>query len=293
MTALIILVVACFTQCDQYGKGGEEKAEAVEKPFFGYYLNNPDKKYKLPTDLEEISGLSYYKENKLATVQDEEGVLYIYDLDEEKIVSEIKFARSGDFEGVETEGFHAYTTRSDGTIFAFPVTEGVYRNATEYDTDLSRSNNVEGIAYIKEPHGLLLALKGDADLKGKKEKGKAFYFFDLEKEELRNKPLFKLTRQQLEAYSKKQKLNIEVNDFKPSGLAVHPHSNDLYVLSHLGKLLVVTDLTGEIKGVAKLDMKLLRQPEGLCFTPDGTLFIASEGRGGRGYLLEYHLSKVP
>ena len=293
MIALIILVITCFSQCDQYRDGGEEKENVVEKPFFGYYLNRPDKKYKLPTDLEEISGLSYYKDNQLAAVQDEEGLLYIYGLDEEKIVNEIKFARSGDFEGVEIEGFHAYVTRSDGTLFIFPVTNGVYRNAMEFDTDLSRSNNVEGIAYVKEPRGLLLALKGDADLKGKKEKGKAFYFFDLEKEALRSKPLFKITRAQLEAYSKKRQLNIEVNDFKPSGLAFHPHSSDLYVLSHLGKLLVVTDLTGEIKGMAKLDMKLLRQPEGLCFTPDGTLFIASEGRGGRGYLLEYHPSLVP
>jgi uncharacterized protein YjiK len=39
--------------------------------------------------------------------------------------------------------------------------------------------------------------------------------------------------------------------------------------------------------VQKLDKELLPQPEGICFSPDGIMFISSEGKGGKGRILVF------
>jgi uncharacterized protein YjiK len=41
----------------------------------------------------------------------------------------------------------------------------------------------------------------------------------------------------------------------------------------------------------KLNPKIFRQPEGICFSPDGTMYIASEGDGMEGTLLKFKPGK--
>jgi sugar lactone lactonase YvrE len=38
--------------------------------------------------------------------------------------------------------------------------------------------------------------------------------------------------------------------------------------------------SGELKAIQKLDANLLLQPEGICFSPDGTMYISTEGKHG-------------
>jgi len=61
----------------------------------------------------------------------------------------------------------------------------------------------------------------------------------------------------------------------------------MYLLAAEGARLLVLDRMGIIRTVARLDPKTFRQPEGICFAPDGTLFIASEGKDGKGYILKF------
>ncbi|MEL6720372.1 MAG: SdiA-regulated domain-containing protein, partial [Bacteroidota bacterium] len=75
--------------------------------------------------------------------------------------------------------------------------------------------------------------------------------------------------------------------FAPSAIAIHPITKDWYILSSVGKLLVVLDQEGNIQNVEKLSARLMKQPEGLCFDTNGDLFITSEGDGGKGRLFKY------
>ena len=59
------------------------------------------------------------------------------------------------------------------------------------------------------------------------------------------------------------------------------------MISNIGKLLIVMDRRGEILDIHALDIKLFRQPEGICFSPSGDLFISNEGQGGKGYILKF------
>ena len=71
------------------------------------------------------------------------------------------------------------------------------------------------------------------------------------------------------------------SSFQPSGIEVHPKTGHIYVLAHVGKLLVVLNRRGKILHIAKLKSKHLDQPEGITFAPDGTMYISSEAAGGK------------
>ena len=50
-----------------------------------YDLDRPIKKYSVEKGLKEISGLAWYKKDHFATIQDEDGEIYIYDLSKEDV----------------------------------------------------------------------------------------------------------------------------------------------------------------------------------------------------------------
>jgi hypothetical protein len=39
--------------------------------------------------------------------------------------------------------------------------------------------------------------------------------------------------------------------------------------------------------MTEFDKKLFRQPEGICFKPNGDLFISNEGDGGKAKILKF------
>ena len=77
--------------------------------------------------------------------------------------------------------------------------------------------------------------------------------------------------------------------FSPSAIAVHPKTGQMYVLSSVGKILVVLDAKGNVQKVEKLDKSEYRQPEGLCFAKDGTMYMSSEGKGGKARIYRFDM----
>src|SRR5205814_2369955 len=69
--------------------------------------------------------------------------------------------------------------------------------------------------------------------------------------------------------------------FFPSAIAVHPITHDIYILSTKdNKCMAQYSYNGELKSLQFFDKDLLPQPEGICFAPDGTMYISTEGRHG-------------
>ena len=64
--------------------------------------------------------------------------------------------------------------------------------------------------------------------------------------------------------------------FKPSGIAIHPITKELYIISSVNKALVVAGQDGKIKDAYQLDPAVFKQPEGITFTPWGDLLISNE-----------------
>lgn len=71
------------------------------------------KTWEMPMELNEISGIAWIGEGKIACVQDEDGIIFIYNLNENKVEKTVNFAKSDDYEGITVVDGTAYVLRSD------------------------------------------------------------------------------------------------------------------------------------------------------------------------------------
>lgn len=264
------------------------KASAIHDGSFSYNLSNPSEKWVLPGELREISGLSYTPAGQLACIQDENGLLYLLDFEEKKITKRLSFAKNSDYEGVEIIGDTAYVLRSDGTLFVFYSTAKTI-SATKINTSLSKKNDAEGLAFDPVTHQLLIACKGNAGTKnGGKIKGRAIYAYDLKQRKLSDSPAYLIKTKPLKESLDKSNLNPKKHDFfRFSGIAIHPVTKKIYIIGTVGKLLLIIDRTGRINTSVHLQPNIFLQPEGICFDPEGNLYISSEGKSGKGYVLKF------
>jgi uncharacterized protein YjiK len=267
-----------------------------------YELASPDQRFTMPASLEEISGISWAGKEKLACIEDEKGIIYCYSLEEEKVVSEVEFGKDGDYEDIAVVKSTAYVLKSNGNIFQVKDFTKEDIKVKEYKTPLSNKNDAEGLAFDPSANRLLIACKGSPSYeKENPYKGfRAVYYFDLETKQLYDKPLYLIDLRNIDAYkdqgsfaqfSSKLAKILGISDpyasFRPSGIALHPLTNEIYIISSVGKLMVILDREGYILGVQSLDPTLFRQPEGICFSPQGDLYISNEGMGGKGYILKF------
>jgi hypothetical protein len=79
---------------------------------------------------------------------------------------------------------------------------------------------------------------------------------------------------------------------KPSAAAIHPITGELFVLASVNKALLVFNKDRSFNKVYALDPGVLKQPEGICFTPAGDLIISNEAAGaGTANILIYKYGK--
>ena len=53
--------------------------------------------------------------------------------------------------------------------------------------------------------------------------------------------------------------------------------------------MIIIDRKGNVLDVQDLRNNIFRQPEGICFSPSGDLFISNEGNGGKATILRFKL----
>jgi uncharacterized protein YjiK len=271
------------------------------KPTIEYPLpfdfDHPLEIIKLPQSLHEISGITFYRKNELACVQDEKGIIYFYDIKKDKLRKNIPFAGSKDYEAITNVDDTLFVLCSNGEISEIDVSnENNY--AHTYSTFLSKRNNSEGICYDKLAHRLLVACKGKPE-KGTAARGmKVIYAFDLNKRELEENPVYVIDPDTVEShfvneiespvfekiFSKKKTAGLFM--FEPSEVGIDPLTNDVYVLSSVGKTILALTYDGKIKFAFHLNPEIFKQPEGISFSKDGSMFISDEGKGGKANLIK-------
>jgi len=248
----------------------------------GYDLKHPVTT-KLPFVLNEISGLTYYSHDKsLFAIQDEEGYLYKIYTDRKDSMLRWKFAGHGDFEDLVLLDSTFYILRSDGDIFATTIKDSV--TSTKYDFP-DKGNEIESMYYDPALRQMILVCKSCQDDKRKK---LSTYAFD------------PTTRQYVTdtmQFDTKEIARLEGEEkikFKPSAAAINPLNGKIYLVSSVNKLLVIANRDGTIAEAYDLDPGLFKQPEGIAFAPDGTMYISNESADiGAATILTfpYHLNK--
>jgi uncharacterized protein YjiK len=284
---------ACNAKADYNGKAGTEKEGKKGKKNKGAREEAAStavaviKKWEMPSILQEVSGIAWMGDNRFACVQDEAGVIFIYNTSTKKIEKQISFGAAGDYEGIALAGKTAYVVRSDGKIFGVNSLDSPQPEIKEYTTPLTAKNNVEGITYDRKNQRLLLVIKG-AETGSRDFKG--VYAFDLNTKKLVPEPIIKLNLSDAALSGFKGK-NLN-NAIQPSEIAVHPLTGLIYITEATNPQLFVLQPDGKIKSRFKLDGGAFSQPEGLAFSPEGDLFISNEGKTGYGNILQVQIDNL-
>lgn len=238
-----------------------------------YDFKKPVAYFEMPHPLSEISGIDILNGTQFVTHNDEEGYLFIYNTRQNAIEKQVKFGKDGDYEDVAIVGSTAYVLRSDGVLFEV-VNFQEAPAVTVHNTFLSKKDDVEGLCYDRENNRLLLACKGKKD--------KTIYAFSLEKKELNPDPVFEIDPKAIE-----DKFHIKAT-FSPSAIGIHPISKNYYVLSSVGKMLAEFDNNGNLIHVFNIDYSRFEQPEGLCFSKNGDIYISNEANEGKANILKFN-----
>ncbi|HQN94616.1 MAG TPA: hypothetical protein PKV50_06480 [Prolixibacteraceae bacterium] len=274
------------------GKYFKPKNLVVNEPWTQQYLSGsvayrkapynfltPTSSYEMPEVLKEISGIAPMNTTTLYAVQDESGAVFKYDLKKESISGLHRFTDVGDFEDVTTDGATLYALRSDGTIFSF--------NVANFDGKITQtvlqlnSLNAEGIFYNQHDRMLYIVCK-DQPIDGESWQ-RNIYKIDPKGTGMAKLALTidikEIVRKIKVDYPLATSSNLQ---FNPSAIAIHPLTNEMYILSASNKLLAIYK-NSKLSAVYPLPAETFYKPEGLAFMPDGSLYISSEGIK-KGYL---------
>jgi hypothetical protein len=273
---------------------GQNKNAEIPTDFaFPYDLSKPDEIHELPDILKEISALTIAPNGELACVQDEDGIIFFYNLDKKEITNRIIFGKPNDYEGLEFVGEIAYVLQSDGTIYEIENLGKIDQKVTTYDTYLNEKNDTEGLAYDAENNHLLIACKGKGTTAQMDyDDSKIVFAFNLATQKLADNPVIEFKKEALYDFIESnnlKKLSFKLNKkmpFNPSGIAMQ--NGFYFTIASVGKMLITTDKSGNIQYMEKLDKDLMPKPEGIVFDKNGNLFIASEGKkDGEGRILMF------
>lgn len=239
--------------------------------------------WQLPKVLDEVSGIDWLGDDRLACIQDEDGVIFIFNLKTSKIEKEITFGGHGDYEDIRVIGEDAYVLRSDGTIFKVSNFRKANKTTTKIETFLTRDHNMESLARTKDHKALLLVPK---DREPKDDSYKGVYRFYLTENKLEKAPIQKLQMKDSLLKELKGKLRKKL---QPSAMGLNPVSNEYFILDGRSKRLIIANKDFQLKKLHFLAKKDFKQAEGITFSDDGTLYISNEGEDGIANILEIAL----
>ena len=241
----------------------------------------------LPSELLEVSGITFTDDNRLFAHGDEDGDIFEIDPASGKIIKRFHLGSlmviKGDFEDITYVNGIFYLAESNGKLYEFTEgNNGEFVKYKTFKTFLTSKNDVEGLCYDNETNSLLLACKESAG----KEFGndKTVYSFALDNLELEQTPRFVISFKDI-------KNNTVEGKFNPSGIARNPVSGTFYIIAARGNTIIEISKNGEILDQADLPEKIHVQAEGIAFKSDGTLYISNEGKDKQAYIIKYKLNK--
>ena len=281
-----LLLLVCIFSCKE-GNKHESKTETTVKASTAssYDLLHPKEKWALPEELKEVSGLSWIDNTHFLVIEDLHPQLYTLRLGSNAVIEKtIPFKLTDkekfDIEDVAMIADTVYALWSHGAIFKITGWQTEQPDVKKYPTQLSKENNTEGLCYDPVSHHLLIACKDESAVEDEKKSTRAIYEFDQSAGVLKPGTFLLIHKRDF------KKLADEKFDFYPSAIAVQPGTNDIYILSTKDtKCMAVYNREGSLKSFQLIDKELMPQPEGICFSPDGTLYISTQGRHGESPMI--------
>lgn len=294
-TLLLATSLLACKDCEQLQALPSYQLPSYQLP---YNLGKADAVIKLPKELVEISGLTITPPpGHLLCLNDEEGIVYEVDQGDGSILRTIQHSKKDDYEGIALVGDSIIAIESNGNMKVVSYDTG--QKIAEWKTALSVDNDIEGLTYDPSLGRLLIAAKGDSQL-GRNSKGsKSIFAFDLVTQELVEIPAYTIGIDAVPPTLLPHAMDTDMistavfgqrlREIAPSGIAIHPITGNIYVLSARGAVLVVLSPAGTALSYALLRHADHRQAEGIAFSADGDLYIADEGGLNKGRITIYRM----
>ncbi|MCC7303102.1 MAG: hypothetical protein IT233_10715 [Bacteroidia bacterium] len=270
----------------------------------GYNMTKPESTMILPDTLREVSGLTAIDSVSFACIQDENGILFIYDAVKNEVKKQYTFHLDGDYEGIARVGKTIYVLRSDGVLFEITDYDSKDCKVNSYQTGIPANNN-EGLCFNPDSNRLLIACKGKIG-KGPEFKDKrVIYGFDLKTKSLSKEPVFDFDLQAIKDFAIKNNLNLPVKErkkkgetvkepfikFRTSAIGIHPVTQKLYLLSASDHLLFIFNMNGNLEHIEQLNPAMFNKAEGITFFENGDMLITNEGQDKKPTLLRFKYKK--
>ena len=220
---------------------------------------------KLPLDLDEISGLSFYeKDSSVFAISDDRGA--IFKIKPNQHIIKWKFSHGADFEDITRIDSTFYVLQSNGDIFKvrYDSNKAITR-AIKFN--LSNNNEFESFYYDDSLKKIILICK---DCEIDKKNNLSTFSFDPTSDS------FSPISYRIDIASVYENMDLKVSRFKPSAAAINPVNGMLYIISSINKMILVTDRNGIVHGAYPIDPTLFKQPEGIAFRKNGDMIISNE-----------------
>lgn len=244
------------------------KAEKLDLQSPDGYNMKAASQFKLPLELDEISGVAYFpSDSSVFAINDEKG--WLYKIKRGMQIKTWKFSKGADFEDVVLLDNVFYVLQSNGNIIrlSFDMQNNVTVQQYYFDQSGESKNEFEILYYDSTKNRLILICK---DCESDKKKSLTTFSFDPSTGKYTGST-FTINVSEIAAAIGEKKIS-----FKPSAASINPQNGLLYIISAINKLLVITDVNGNFKNVYRIDPGIFKQPEGITFTPSGGMIISNE-----------------
>lgn len=268
-----------------------------------YDFSKSVSRYSLPAILNEISGQTIIDDSTIACVQDENGIIFMYDTKKNSIRQQITFAGDGDYEGICKVNEDLFILRSDGALYQVSKFSSATPSTTEFITGIPADNS-EGLCYDSLGNRLLIACKSRIGDDKENKDLRAVYSFDLVSKKLDSEPAYEFSVIEMIEFADAHEIDLPKKDkkkgetielkFKMSCIAIHPVTRDLYILSATDHVLFIYDYqpqetgAGEILHLEMLDEKTFNKAEGISFYHNGDVLITNEAQDKKPTLLRFN-----
>lgn len=279
------------SQKDPIPKDGKREPKKFPEYHSNYNFLRSDRTLVLPDELSDIAGLSLSPDGRsLVALNYKDGDIHYINKWNGDLEHSVRFKRRGNYKGIEAVRNDVFIIKENGTVYHISELDSDKPKTKSFNTPLNVKFAIQGLTYHPIRNELLIACQGN-DGDEAFDDSKSIYVFDLDSKQLFRQPMFLIEDQDIFDYLNQYQPPLEEGDelfykppkekpFKPSAIAIHPRTDELFLISSYNMMLIILSEEGKLLHAEKLDPFLLVEPEGMCFDMDGTLYISSKGSKG-------------
>jgi hypothetical protein len=258
-----------------------KKASNFQKEDGYFDLQHPNSVQTLPMGIQPFSDVALLDSTHLLGLNQESGMMFVYDLNDHSVVP---------FPLWDMESKISNISTLDSTLLLVDDAKHIHFLSSPYDSSSLTTLNLENeqfdptsVCYHKETNRLFLIASNEERTVGYS--NSSIYAYNLNQRKLNAQPLFSISGEDIEAFAIQNNLMIPHSDisimddtlesmnFTPTAIAVHPKTNEIYILSGSDHSLVVFNQFGKIVNFTTLDKNTFSHPSAMTFKKNGDLLI--------------------